>query len=83
MGGVGLALVVGFGFFWKTMRGGSSAGDPSYVSLDESAHWARNLAAAVSDQPVTHGPHELPADKAAEVLSSWLGSVEDRSQDAE
>ncbi|MBI1322608.1 hypothetical protein GC170_05420 [bacterium] len=83
MGGVGLALVAGFGFFWKTLRGGSPTGDASYVSLDETAHWARNLAAAVSDRPTTHGPHELPADKAAEVLSSWLGSVEEREKGGE
>ncbi len=83
MGGVGLALVIGFGFVWKMMRGEASSGGHSYVGLDETAHWARNLAAAADDRQVPHGPHELPSDKAAEVLSSWLGSVEERERDVE
>ena len=83
MGGVGLALVIGFGFVWKMMRGEASSGGHSYVGLDETAPWARNLAAAADDRQVPHGPHELPSDKAAEVLSSWLGSVEERERDVE
>lgn len=82
LGGVVLAIVLGGVFLRRVIRNGSPDSDSAYVSVDETAAWARNLAAAVSDQPVRHGPHELPADKAAEVLSSWLGSVEAQERDS-
>ena len=78
LGGIVLAIGVGGTILWRVVRPGSPDAESAFVSVDETAAWARNLAAAVSEQPVRHGPHELPADKAAEVLSSWLGSVEEQ-----
>jgi len=82
LGGIVLAFVVGGVILRRMLRNGSPDSDSAYVSVDETAVWARNLAAAVSDQPVRHGPHELPADKAAEVLSSWLGSVDAQERES-
>jgi hypothetical protein len=78
LGGVALAVVLGGGFMWRTISKTPSLVDQEPVTLDESANWATNLsAAAATDRRSAHGPHEIPADKAAEVLSSWLGSVEE------
>lgn len=76
LGGVGLAVVIGGVFIGRMLRYGQDDQAVSSGTLEGAAPWAIDLGDAVSERPVRQGPHEIPTDKAAQVLSSWLGSVE-------
>lgn len=77
MGGVALAFVGGGFVLWRTMQSDSQEIRPEVYDHQRSHVWARDLAAAVAEPHVAKGPHELPTDKAAAVLSSWIPETEE------